>query len=109
MGTTFNFASYGNSQQNNTVIMNNNDIDKILELLKEINFSQQQIDELKLAIENDITEVNITKSLGTNVKNWCNNLFNQITTNAILNITLPVVQSKLQTVLYAIYHFPIRF
>ena len=38
MGTTFNFNSYGNSKQNNNIVINN-DIDKILDELKELNIS----------------------------------------------------------------------
>ena len=108
MTTTFNFNSYDNSKQNNTVIINN-DIDKILELLKDINISQEQINELKVAIKEDEEEVKKTNSIGTNVKNWCSSLFNQISIGAITNIALPIVQEKLQSVLFAIYHFPIRF
>lgn len=108
MGTTFNFNSYDNSKQNNNITINN-DIDKILELLKEVSISQNQINDLKIAIEKDKDEVNKTNSLGTNVKNWCASIFNQIATSAIVNVTLPVAQAKLQQVLYAIYHFPIQF
>lgn len=108
MTTTFNFNSYDNSKQNNTVIINN-DIDEILELLKEVNVSQEQINELKFAIKEDEAEVKTTNSIGTNVKNWCSSLFNQISMGAITNIALPIVQEKLQNILFAIYHFPIRF
>ncbi|MBS6552464.1 MAG: hypothetical protein ACLSUS_05485 [Opitutales bacterium] len=108
MTTTFNFNSYDNSKQNNTVIINN-DVDKILETLKEVNVTQEQINELKVAIKEDEKEVKKTNSIGTNVKNWCNTLFNQISIGAITNIALPIVQEKLQSALLAIYHFPIRF
>lgn len=108
MDATFNFNSYDNSKQNNTIIIND-DIDKILEELKEINLSETSIIELKNAIKQDESEVKQTHNLGTNVKNWCSSLFEQITTNAIVNITLPIVQEKLQKVLCAIYHFPIQF
>ena len=108
MSTTFNFNSYDNSKQNNTVIINN-DIDKILELLKEVNISQEQIYKLKVAIKEDETEVKETHSIGTNVKNWCSSIFNQISMGAITNIALPIVQEKLRSILFAIYHFPIRF
>lgn len=56
MTTTFNFNSYDNSKQNNTVIINN-DVDKILETLKEVNVTQEQINELKVAIKEDEKEV----------------------------------------------------
>lgn len=108
MKNIFNFKSYDNSKQNNTVIIKN-DIDEILEALKEINLLPDQIHELKIAIEKDTEEVKQTNSLGTNVKNWCSSLFEQIATSAIVNVSLPIVQTKLQNVLYAIYHFPIQF
>lgn len=108
MGTTFNFNSYGNSKQNNNIVINN-DIDKILDELKELNISSEKIKELKVAIKNDETEVAKTNSIGKNVKNWCTSVFNEVTTNAIVNTTLPILQSKLQKILYTIYHFPIQF
>lgn len=37
MSINFSFNSFGNSTQNNTITVNNNDIDKLLEYLKEVN------------------------------------------------------------------------
>lgn len=108
MGTIFNFNSYDNSKQNNTVIINN-DIDKILEQLKEVNLSDKSIAELKIAIQKDEVEAREKGTIGENVKNWCASIFNQVTSGAIVNTALPIVQDKLQSILSAIYHFPIQF
>ena len=80
MSINFSFNSFDNSTQNNTITVNNNDIDKILELLKEVNLSSQDISELKSAIENDKEEIKTTNSL-----------------------------EKIGSVLSAIYQFPIQF
>lgn len=108
MGTTFNFNSYDNSKQNNTIIINN-DIDEILNTLKDVSISQDQIDELKIAIQKDEKEVSKSNSLGTNVRNWCVSILNQITSNAIINVSLPILEEQIKKALYAIYHFPIQF
>lgn len=109
MGINFSFNSFDNSTQNNTVTVSNNDIDKILELLQEVNLSSQDIAELKSAIENDKGEVKKTNSLGSNVKNWCLSIFDKVTAGLIVNASLPLVKAKVNSVLSAIYQFPIQF
>lgn len=109
MSINFNFNSFGNSTQNNTITVNNNEIDKILGLLKEINLSSADIAELKTAIENDREEVKKSNSLGSNVKNWCLSVFNKVTSGLIVNASLPLVKQTISNVLSAIYQFPIQF
>lgn len=103
----FNFNSFDNSTQNNTITVNNNDIDKILELLKEVNIPVSEISELKTAIINDEEETKRTNSIGQNVKKWCVSIFDKITTGVIVNATLTIVKAKITSVLTAIYPFPI--
>lgn len=109
MNINFSFNSFDNSTQNNSVDINNNDIDKILDLLKEANVPDADIKDLKLAIANDEEETQRTNSLGLNVRTWCLSLFNKITTGVILNATIPIVTTKLKNVLATIYQFPIQF
>jgi len=109
MSINFSFNSFDNSTQNNTVTVNNNEIDKILEFLKEVNLSSQDISELKSAIEKDKEEVKTTNSLGKNVKNWCLSIFDKVTTGLIVNTSLPLIKKKIGSVLTAIYQFPIQF
>ncbi len=109
MSINFSFNSFGNSTQNNTISVNNNDIDKIFELLREVNLSSQDISELKLAIENDKEEVKKSNSLGRNVKNWCLSIFDKVTSGLIVNASLPLIKEKISSVLSAIYQFPIQF
>lgn len=109
MDINFSFNSFDNSTQNNTVTVNNNDIDKILELLKEVNLSSQDISELKSAIENDKEEVKTTNTIGKNVKNWCLSIFDKVTAGLIVNASLPLIKEKIGSVLSAIYQFPIQF
>ena len=109
MSINFSFNSFDNSTQNNTITVNNNDIDKILELLKEVNLSSQDISELNSAIENDKEEIKTTNSLGKNVKNWCLSIFDKVTAGLIVNVSLPLIKEKIGSVLSAIYQFPIQF
>lgn len=109
MSINFNFNSFDNSNQNNTITVKNNEIDKILELLKEINLSSSDISELKTAIENDNKEVKKSNSLGSNVRNWCLSILDKVTSGLIVNASLPLVKQTISNVLSAIYQFPIQF
>jgi citrate lyase synthetase len=109
MSINFSFNSFDNSTQNNTITINNNDIDKILEVLKEVNLSLQDILELKLAIENDKDEVKTTNTLGKNVRKWCLSIFDKVSTGLIVNVSLTLIKAKISDVLSAVYQFPIQF
>ena len=109
MSINFSFNSFDNSKQNNNIVVNNNEIDKILKSLKEINLSEEDIAKLKNAINEDKTNNKQTNTLGNNVKKWCTSIFDKIVTGAIVDITLPIAKEKLANVLYAIYQFPIQF
>lgn len=109
MSINFSFNSFDNSNQNNTITVNNNEIDKIIELLKEVNLSSADISELKTAIENDREEVKKSNSLGHNVRNWCSSILDKVTAGLIVNASLPLIKEKISSVLSAIYQFPIQF
>ncbi len=109
MSINFSFNSFDNSTQNNTITINNNEIDRILELLKEVNIPVSDISELRQAIAMDNEETKRTNSIGHNVKNWCLSIFDKVSTGLIVNATLPVIKEKISSVLSAIYQFPVQF
>lgn len=109
MSINFSFNSFGNSTQNNTITVNNNDIDKLLEYLKEVNIPSSDISELKTAIEQDREETSKTNSIGKNVQKWCLSIFEKVASGLIVDATLPLVKEKIASILSTIYHFPVQF
>ena len=109
MGINFSFNSFGNSTQNNAITVNYNDIDKLLEHLKEVNIPSSDISELKTAIELDKKETSKMDSVGINVQKWCLSIFEKVTSGLIVNTTLPIVKEKIASILSTIYQFPVQF